>query len=103
MNRHVVAKGPLFNDDVSLIEAAIDGLGLALVRSRLVERELKQHTLVRLSDSDCPAAFAYYFVTPKGVTPPAPLQKLKDWLLAEAELIEREQIAPPTVSSAGAH
>jgi LysR family glycine cleavage system transcriptional activator len=76
--------GPRFTDDVSLIEAAADGIGVALVRSALVERELKDGRLLRIGDCAVPASFAYYFVVPDGVEVPDRVQSLLNWLQQEA-------------------
>lgn len=84
VRRHLLAHGPLFSDDVSLIEAAVDGVGVALARSRLVEREMKEQLLVRVGPRENNASYAYYIVMPAGVAPSASLAQLVDWLLSEA-------------------
>lgn len=93
MRRRLAAKGPFFSDDVSLIEAAVNGLGVALVRSRLVERELQNGMLVRIGHEAIDASYAYYIATPDGAVVSPQLAQLRNWLLAEAA---RESRLPET-------
>jgi LysR family glycine cleavage system transcriptional activator len=79
----VAKSGPRFTDDVSLIEAAVDGIGVALVRSTLVERELKEGRLVRIGDHAVPASFAYYFVVPDEDDVPDRVRAILTWLQQE--------------------
>ncbi len=56
-------------DSDALVDAATAGAGIALVRSRLAERELRLGTLVRLFSVEVRSAYAYWMVwnptTPK--------------------------------------
>jgi LysR family transcriptional regulator, glycine cleavage system transcriptional activator len=55
--------GPLFNDLGLLIEAAAQGQGIALARTRLSQAWLATNAVVRLSDVEAPSPNAYYVVT----------------------------------------
>jgi LysR family glycine cleavage system transcriptional activator len=57
-------RGPRFNDSVSLVVAAEQGLGIALVRWSLVTAELASGRLVSCFPPAVKSDFAYYFVAP---------------------------------------
>jgi LysR family transcriptional regulator, glycine cleavage system transcriptional activator len=72
----------VFTDSHLLLQAALDGRGIALARSSLAEADLRARKLVRLFDIAVPAAGASYLVWPKGrLSPNAAL--FRDWLLEE--------------------
>jgi LysR family glycine cleavage system transcriptional activator len=50
----------LFDDIALTIRGALEGLGIAMVRSRLVQDYLKEGALVRLFDRSVPGVFSYY-------------------------------------------
>jgi LysR family glycine cleavage system transcriptional activator len=58
-----VPRGPLFSDDNALLQAAIEGHGIALGRSVLVARDLAEGRLVQPFDIRIPATFSYWIVT----------------------------------------
>ncbi len=57
-------RGPRFNDSVSIVVAAEQGLGIALARWSLVAAELASGRLVRCFPLEVKSDFAYYFVAP---------------------------------------
>jgi LysR family glycine cleavage system transcriptional activator len=72
------------------VQAAIDGMGVALGDSNLVADDLAAGRLVKPFDLalSTPKQFAYYIITPRGV-PPNPLVALfRDWCLKEARETE---------------
>jgi LysR family glycine cleavage system transcriptional activator len=74
----------VFNDSSLLLQAAVDGRGVALARRTITEDELRAGRLVKLFDIVIPAHGANYLVWPKGkLSPNAAL--LRDWLLAERQ------------------
>jgi LysR family transcriptional regulator, glycine cleavage system transcriptional activator len=77
-----VRRGPTFSEAGLLLQAAADGLGVALARSVLVQPDLEAGRLVRPVPQSVPAAFAYYVVYPQEVPVSAQLAALRDWLLA---------------------
>lgn len=65
-----------------VIEAAVRGLGVALVRTSLAEAEFRTGRLVRLWPAAAPTAYAYYFVCrPERLASPL-VRLFRDWLLA---------------------
>ena len=57
-------RGPRFNDSVSIVVAAEQGLGIGLARWSLVAAELASGRLVRAFPREVESEFAYYFVAP---------------------------------------
>lgn len=78
-------KGPLFNDHNVLLQAAIDGLGVALARKRLVRDDLEKGRLVQPFPLSLPSEAAYYMVSPKRSSVDPKLDAFRNWLIAEAQ------------------
>jgi len=76
-------RGPVINRASMLIDAAIDGQGIALARTALAARDLIDGRLIRPFDVSLPLANTYWIVTPKGAVTRA-MESLRKWLLAEA-------------------
>lgn len=77
--------GPKFDNDNLMIQSAIEGHGIALARTSLVEEEIKSGKLVVLFDSCIPSQFAYYAVYQKNGMAPAENKIFRDWLVRQAE------------------
>lgn len=77
-------RGPHFTDGSLAIEAAADGLGVALALRPLVRSDVKAGRLVIPFDSPMPSSYAYYFVTPEEASGRPDLAKFRSWVLAEA-------------------
>lgn len=78
-------RGPVFSDSALLLQAALDGRGIALARRSIAEDDLRAGKLVRLFNVALPAHGANYLVWPKGkLSGNAAL--LRDWLLQEREV-----------------
>jgi LysR family transcriptional regulator, glycine cleavage system transcriptional activator len=80
-----VPTGPQFDQTSMVIDAAIEGQGIALARSALAARDLLAGRLVRLFDISLPAPFAYYVVCPKSAAKTSKIAQFRDWLLGEAK------------------
>jgi LysR family glycine cleavage system transcriptional activator len=78
------ARGPTFNHSNVVIEAAIDGQGVALARSAIAAAALADGRLVKPFDISVPLAPAYYVVSPWENAERAKVVIFRDWLLAEA-------------------
>jgi LysR family glycine cleavage system transcriptional activator len=78
------ARGPGFDDSGLLIQAAIEGLGVALGRSVLVKGDLDAGRLVRPFDVALAAEFAYYLVYPPDLETAPKIETFRTWLLATA-------------------
>jgi LysR family glycine cleavage system transcriptional activator len=77
--------GPKFDNLSDMITAALDGHGVALVRSALVADEIQEGRLVRLFDINFRAQYAYYLVWPKQPGRPEITAIFRRWLLEEFE------------------
>ncbi len=85
VNQAKVPSGPQFDQTSMVIDAAVEGHGIALARSALAARDLMAGRLVRLFDVALPAPFAYYIVCPKAAAKTAKISQFRDWLLKEAQ------------------
>ena len=72
-----------FNYSNLMIQAAIDGLGVALSQEALVRDDLASGRLVRPFDIDMPGDYAYYVVTPEAAAERPKVKAFREWLLAE--------------------
>ncbi len=76
-------RGVLYQDSSNLLQAAIDGQGIALVRRSLAVHELLAGRLVRLFDIDGPSPWNYFFVCPRSSLDTPRVQAFRTWLLQE--------------------
>jgi LysR family glycine cleavage system transcriptional activator len=95
--------GPVLNRASMLIDAAIDGQGVALARTTLAAWDLIGGRIVRPFDLSWRPVGTYWIVTPKATAKEAKISRFRDWLLAEAasdgrRLRERQR--PATKGSA---
>jgi LysR family glycine cleavage system transcriptional activator len=74
-----------------LTQAAVAGLGVALLPRFLIRGELDRGELVVLSDQALVSESAYYLVTPQAKASYAPVVAFREWLLGT---IERDQSRP---------
>ncbi len=77
-------RASVFSDSALLLQAALDGRGIALARRSIAEDDLRTGTLVRLFNVALPAHGANYLVWPKGRLS-ANAVLLRDWLLEERQ------------------
>jgi LysR family transcriptional regulator, glycine cleavage system transcriptional activator len=82
-------RGPVLNQASMLIDAAIDGQGVALARTTLAAWDLLHGRLVVPIDVALPLENTYWIVYPKLASHEAKVVTLRDWLLAEAADDER--------------
>ena len=76
--------GPVLNRASMLIDAAIDGQGVALARTTLAAWDLIHKRLVRPFAVALPLAKSYWIVCPKATADLPKLVAFRDWLLAQA-------------------
>lgn len=90
-----VGHGPIMNRDSMVIDAAVDGQGIALARLTLAASDLLSGRLVRPFAISLPVVRTYWIVCPK---PTASLPKVglfRGWLLSEAASdLQRLQTLP---------
>jgi LysR family glycine cleavage system transcriptional activator len=72
--------GPRFELFSMLAEAAIHGMGVALVPRFLVEDELQRGVLVEASSHQYISDRSYYLIYPEGKAENAALTAFRDWL-----------------------
>lgn len=73
-----------FDNYANVIQAALDGQGIALGFSHLVDDLVSQGLLVRPIDLTLSKGHAVYLVVPRGVTPSPTARSFFDWILDEA-------------------
>lgn len=79
-----VTHGPVLNRASMLIDAAVDGQGVALARTTLAAWDLINKRLVRPFKVALPLAKSYWIVCPKATASLPKIDVFRDWLLAEA-------------------
>jgi LysR family glycine cleavage system transcriptional activator len=77
--------GPALNRASMLIDAAIDGQGIALARTALAALDLIHGRLVRPVDVSLGMPNSYWIVSPKATARIPKIATFRQWLLAEAE------------------
>jgi LysR family glycine cleavage system transcriptional activator len=87
--------GLRFNRADLMLEAAANGLGLALARRSLVLADLAAGRLVRALAHEAPAQFSYYLVCLPEVAEKPTVVALRNWLIEECEQTTREASTPP--------
>ena len=78
-----VRPGPVLNRASMLIDAAIDGQGIALARTALAAWDLINSRLVRPVDVSLRMANTYWIVCPKAVSNVPKIATFRNWVLAE--------------------
>jgi LysR family glycine cleavage system transcriptional activator len=79
-----------FSSSLAAIQAAVEGHGVILGRSALIDVELKEGRLVAAGPSAM-SGFSYYLVTPEDAALPAPVRTFRSWLLEEAGRFQASQ------------
>jgi LysR family glycine cleavage system transcriptional activator len=78
-------QGPTLNRASMLIDAAVDGHGIALARTTLAAWDLINGRLVRPFAVELPLSRSYWIVCPRAASTQPKLAAFRDWLLAEAK------------------
>jgi len=76
--------GPIVNRASMLIDAAVDGQGLALARTALASWDLLHRRLARPFEQALPLSKLYWIVCPSTTAEVPKISTFRDWLLAEA-------------------
>lgn len=90
------SRGPILNQASMIIDAAVDGQGVALARTGLAAWDLICGRLVRPFSLALPVSYAYWIVCPAATAKLPKIVTFREWLLAEAAEDARRlrQIAP---------
>jgi LysR family glycine cleavage system transcriptional activator len=84
-------RGAFIDDSVSLVSAALEGLGYGLLRWTLAAGEVQAGRLVLASEHVVPHRFSHYFVCPQDYAAFPKVAALREWLLQQG----REFPSPP--------
>jgi len=82
-------RGPAFNDTAHMLQATVDGQGVALGRSTLVADDLAAGCLVMPFSISLPSNYGYYLVYPDISIERPKVKAFESWLLEEAGLHKR--------------
>jgi len=100
-------RGPIFNDASHMLQAAIDGQGIALARSSLIGNDLATGVLVRLFDVTLPSPRRFFLVYPPRLVGSPKLTLFQAWLKSEiardaggAALLGKGAPKPPRAKAA---
>jgi len=85
LNYSDAGQGPRYGDGNLLLPAAIAGLGVALARASLVERDLASGRLVRLFSRSVPTRYSYFIVYPPESESLGKIQIFQQWLLEQRQ------------------
>ncbi|WP_395671477.1 LysR substrate-binding domain-containing protein, partial [Phenylobacterium sp.] len=76
--------GPRYSDASLVIDEAVAGKGVALIKRTLAERDIQAGRLASLLPDVTPLKFVYWLVWPRGRTLLPPVRAFIAWLKAEA-------------------
>ena len=98
-----LSRGPVLNQASTIIDAAVDGQGVALARTGLAAQDLIHGRLVRPFSLALAVSYAYWIICPKATAMLPKIVTFRDWLLAEAADDARrlDEISPADESSMG--
>src|SRR5215469_16960844 len=82
-----ISKSPGVTFDLILmtVQAAIDGIGVAMGRTSYVQDDIAKGRLVVPFKIALPADAGFYLVSPEGMAEPAKLKAFRQWLVASAK------------------
>ena len=80
-----VSSGPRFNDCNLLLQAAVEGQGVALTFTALADRELSSAQLIKPFELQLLPDAWYYIVCPGGAASRPKIAAFRDWILSEAQ------------------
>jgi LysR family transcriptional regulator, glycine cleavage system transcriptional activator len=82
-------KGLSFDLSVMALQAAIDGLGVALCKKALVDADIAAGRLVAPFDVVLPSDAGYYVVAPQETADTRKIALFRDWLLRSVAIVDR--------------
>ena len=88
--------GMLFDQFATMQQAAVHGLGVALLPTFLIAEDMAAGRLVPAWGDAVRAAGSYWLVWPKGVPLRPALEAFRGWIAAQANVVGPEGLEPPT-------
>lgn len=79
--------GPMFETRSYAIQAAVQGMGIAVMDPAMVAEEIAAGRLVKLFDATLPLSNAYWFVCLEHMAGAPRIKAMRDWLIEEAEAV----------------
>ncbi|MBO6521846.1 MAG: transcriptional regulator GcvA [Rhodospirillales bacterium] len=79
-----LSRGPVLNQASMIIDAAVDGQGIALARTGLAITDLINGRLVKPFDIALDVSYGYWIVCPKATAKLPKIETFRNWLLEEA-------------------
>jgi len=76
-------RGPRFNQSNFVLEAAANGIGVALAKASLVQYDIADGRLVQLGDTTTPIELAYFLVYPQDRAGNPALTAFQSWIVGE--------------------
>ena len=76
-------QGPFFTDSAMVVQAAVEGQGVALARGALAAGDIKAGRLVKPFNIAIPTKYAYYILSPKATSHHPKIAAFRGWLLEE--------------------
>ncbi|WP_416900122.1 MAG: transcriptional regulator GcvA [Minwuia sp.] len=86
-------RGPTFDNSAMLLQAAVEGMGVAMARHALAFADLQAGRLVRPFPITLASDFAYFLVHLPRVADQPKIAVFRDWVIAEAAAYRAEQDA----------
>src|SRR5262249_14296463 len=91
--------GPVLNHASMLIDAAIDGQGIALARTLLAAADVINGRLIRPFSTALPLSRTYWIVCPNATARLPKIAAFREWLWAEAAAdVQRLKIPSPRMA-----
>jgi LysR family glycine cleavage system transcriptional activator len=85
--------GLIFTDAGALLNGALAGQGVAMIRRRMAEAELRTGSLVQVGEIDIEAHLDYFLTWQDGHPRAADIESFRDWLRAELISASTDQTA----------
>lgn len=79
-----LAQGVMFDQFAPMMQAAVHGVGVALLPEFLAATEIREGRLIRTPGAVVTGVGTYYLVWPEGAEVTPPLAAFRDWIAAEA-------------------
>jgi LysR family glycine cleavage system transcriptional activator len=92
----VALRGPRFDHFYMMIQAAVSGLGLALLPQLLVESELRSGALVQVIPASVRSDKAYWLVYPQEKAEQPTVKCFRDWLREQTAAVRLGSASSPT-------